>query len=104
MIKYYPLMKNYLELSDIFGERSTEERMLSLAERLKGYRTRSGITQLELSDMSGVSYGSLKLFERTGRISLEGLWKLCIALRCDDELDALFTDPRLTADDLRNER
>ena len=89
-------MKNYLELSDLFGERSLDERMKELAVRLKAYR------QLEMADRSGVTYGSLKRFERTGKISLEGLWLLSIALGCDDQLDMLFSKPMLTADDVRN--
>jgi transcriptional regulator with XRE-family HTH domain len=94
-------MKTYLTLSDIFGEKSLEERMLDLANRLKGYRKKLNLTQLELADRSGVSYGSIKLFERTGNISLESLWLLCIALECDNELDSLFTHPKITADDIR---
>ena len=97
-------MKPYLELSDIFGEPSLEEKMQSLANRLKIYRKRMSLTQLQLADRSGVSYGSVKRFERTGEISLWGLWRICIALGCDDQLDSLFTAPKLTAEDIRNGR
>lgn len=95
------IMKDHLELSDLFGEPSLEDRMFSLAQRLKAYRKRMGLTQLQLSDRSAVPYGTLKLFERTGRISLENLWLLAIALDCDDQLDGLFTKRKLTADDIR---
>ena len=95
-------MKKYLELSDLFGERSLDERMKELAGRLKAYRKKAGYSQLEMADRSGVTYGSLKRFERTGKISLEGLWLLSIALGCDDQLDMLFSKPMLTADDVRN--
>jgi transcriptional regulator with XRE-family HTH domain len=95
-------MKKYLELSDLFGERSLDERMKELAGRLKAYRKKAGYSQLEMADRSGVTYGSLKRFERTGKISLEGLWLLSIALGCDDQLDMLFSRPMLTADDVRN--
>ena len=95
-------MKNYLELSDLFGERSLDERMKELAGRIKAYRKKAGYSQLEMADRSGVTYGSLKRFERTGKISLEGLWLLSIALGCDDQLDMLFSRPMLTADDVRN--
>ncbi len=94
-------MKPYLELSDIFHEKSMDERMIDLASRLKAYRKKKKLTQLQLADRSGVSYGSIKRFERTGKISLESLWMLTLALECDDQLDQLFTDPMLTADDLR---
>ncbi len=94
-------MKGYLELSDIFGKRSMEERMLDLASRFRAYRKKAGLTQLGLADRSGVSYGTVKRFERTGRISLESLWKLASAVGCDGQLDLLFGTPPLTADDLR---
>ena len=97
-------MRNYLELSDIFHERSMEERMKDLADRFKVYRKKAGLTQLELSDRSSVSYGSIKRFEGTGKISLESLWLLAHALGCDGQLDDLFSKPPLTADDLRNGR
>ena len=97
-------MKNYLKLSDLFHERSMSERMVDLADRLVKYRKKAGLTQLELSDRSGVSYGSIKRFERTGKISLEGLWLITIALGCDDQMDGLFTRSILTADDVRNGR
>ena len=62
------------------------------------------LTQLELSDRSSVSYGSIKRFEGTGKISLESLWLLAHVLGCDGQLDDLFSKPPLTADDLRNGR
>ena len=94
-------MKDHLELSDLFGEKSLDERMLELAIRLKGYRKKMGLTQLQLSDRSGVPYGTVKLFERTGKISVEGLWHIAIALECDDQMDALFSRPKVTADEIR---
>jgi len=95
-------MKNYLELSDIFGTKSLDERMKDLAVRFKAYRKKAGYSQLEMADRSGVTYASLKRFERTGKISLESLWLLTIALGCDDQLDMLFSKPMLTAEDVRN--
>ena len=97
-------MRNYLTLDDLFGEKSLEQKMKELAGRLKVYRKKKHITQLELSDISSVPYGTIKLFERTGKISLESLWILCMALECDDQLESLFTAPMLTADDVRNGR
>ena len=41
--------------------------------------------------MSGVSYGSVKRFEATGKISLSSLTKLAMALDMADELRELFT-------------
>ena len=94
-------MKNYLELSDLFGEKSLNERMMDLSVRLRAYRKKQGLTQADLADRSGVSYGSVKRFERTGEISLESLWKLAIALGCDDQMDRLFSKLPLTVEDVR---
>ena len=94
-------MKKYLELSDLFHEKSLDERMLDLAVRFKAYRKNAKLTQLQLADRSGVPYGTVKRFERTGKISLENLWKLASAVGCDDQLDDIFSRPPLTADDLR---
>jgi len=94
-------MKNYLELSDIFHERSMDQRMIELASRFKAYRKKAKLTQLELADRSGIPYGTVKRFERTGKISLESLWQLAQAVGCDNQLDLLFSAPPLTADDLR---
>jgi len=94
-------MKPYLELSDIFHEKSLNEKMLELASRLKAYRKKAGLTQLQLADRSSVPYGTVKRFERTGKISLESLWMLSEAIGCDDQLEDLFSVPLLTADDLR---
>lgn len=94
-------MKPYLELNDIFNEKSTDQRMIELASRFKVYRKKQKLTQLQLADRSGVPYGTIKRFERSGRISLDGLWLLAIAVGCDDQLDNLFSASALTADDLR---
>jgi transcriptional regulator with XRE-family HTH domain len=94
-------MKPYLELSDIFQEKSLDQRMIELASRFKSYRKKAKLTQLQLADRSGVSYGTIKRFERTGKISLDNLWMLSLAIGCDDQLDYLFSTPFLTVDDLR---
>lgn len=94
-------MKPYLELSDIFQEKSLDQKMIDLASRFKAYRKKAKLTQLQLSDRSGVPYGTIKRFERTGKISLDSLWMLTMAVGCDDQLEQLFSSPPLTADDLR---
>ena len=63
-----------------------------MAERLQKIRKRRKISQKDLSSRAGVSYGSLKRFERSGEISLESLCKLAIALGVEEELEQLFAD------------
>lgn len=68
-----------------------EEINLELAKRAKNLRKRKHITQKKLSIQSGVSYGAIKLFERSGCISLLSLTKIAIALNCVDEIKSLFS-------------
>lgn len=53
---------------------------------MRRIRRRRKVSQQKLSDMSGVSYGSIKRFETTGQISLLSLTKLAMALELADEL------------------
>ena len=70
---------------------TAEEMDLSLAQRVSRIRRRRKISQQRLSEMSGVSFGSIKRFEGTGQISLLSLTKIALALGCEDEIRCLFT-------------
>ena len=69
-----------------------EEINLDLAHRLRQIRRRRQISQQRLSDMSGVSYGSIKRFEQSGNISLLSLTRIAAALDLSGEIKSLFTD------------
>ena len=47
---------------------TAEEIDMKLAGRIRGIRKRRSISQKKLSEMSGVSYGSIKRFETTGHL------------------------------------
>ena len=84
---------------------TADEINLNLARRVSGIRKRRGISQEHLGEMSGVSYGSLKRFERTGQISLLSLTKLAIALDCTDEIRRLFSEiPYRSIEEVLRER
>ncbi|MCI7737988.1 MAG: transcriptional regulator [Lachnospiraceae bacterium] len=68
-----------------------EEIDKALAERVRNIRRRRCISQEKLSKQSGVSYGSIKRFEATGKISLLSLTRIAVALGCVDEIRELFT-------------
>ncbi|MCC6509164.1 MAG: helix-turn-helix transcriptional regulator [Pirellulaceae bacterium] len=70
--------------------KTSHEMMLELGQRVRGRRLALDLTQAGLADRSGVSLSVLRLFERTGKISLESLLKLAIALNATGEFDALF--------------
>ncbi|MDP2194161.1 MAG: helix-turn-helix transcriptional regulator [Alphaproteobacteria bacterium] len=66
------------------------EMLKRVASRARDLRLDLNLSQQTLSEKSGVSYGSLKKFEQTGKISLESLLKLSVILGCMDDFDALF--------------
>jgi transcriptional regulator with XRE-family HTH domain len=66
---------------DILKEISAREKQLRLSQNL---------SQELLAKKSGVSLGSLKRFEMTGKISLKSLVKLVSTLSSTKSLDALF--------------
>ena len=70
---------------------TAEELDMALAKRIKNIRKRRSISQQELADRSGVSYGSVKRFETIGQISLLALTKIAMALDVADELRGIFT-------------
>lgn len=84
---------------------TAEEINEKLAQRIKGIRKRKSISQEQLSQLSGVSFGSIKRFENTGKISLLSLTKLAIALNCADEIRELFTNvPYQSIEEVIHER
>lgn len=68
-----------------------EEIDKALADRVRNIRRRRCTSQEQLSKKSGVSYGSIKRFESTGKISLLSLTRIAVALGCVDEIRELFS-------------
>lgn len=69
---------------------------LELAKRHKRIRKQLKFSQAELAERSGVSLGSLKRFENSGKISLESLLKLAHLLgKLKDFEDLLRVDPNI---------
>ena len=63
-----------------------------LSSRIRDIRKRKKVSQIKLSEKSGVSLGSVKRFEQSGEISLLSLIKIAIALDISDQLEFLFED------------
>lgn len=63
---------------------------LELAAKLRILRKSANMSQAELANRSGVSLGSLKRFESTGRISLESLLQLVEILDRLSEFESLL--------------
>ena len=58
-----------------------------LASRFKARRLALNLTQQGLAQRSGVSWGSLKRFERTGLVALDSLLRLALVLDCLADFD-----------------
>lgn len=69
-----------------------EEIDLAVAVNARNLRKRLGISQQKLSEISGVSYASIKRFEATGNISLLSLTKIAIAMDAVNGIKLIFTD------------
>ena len=69
---------------------SLPEAKSELAKRIKAYRLSLNLTQLQLSEASGVSLGAIKSFERNGAASLDTLLSLLKALSLLDNVDGLI--------------
>lgn len=61
-----------------------------LAQRHRLLRKKLRLSQKEMAERSGVSLGSLKRFENTGKISLEALLKLSHLTGRLKEFDSIF--------------
>ncbi len=72
-----------------------------LAARARQRRLDNGMTQAELAERSGVPLGTLRLFERSGKASLEAVLKLAFVLEAESEFERLFyAQPPRTIDDV----
>jgi len=61
-----------------------------LAQRLKRRRLEANLTQEGLARRAQVSLGTLKLFERSGKASVEFLIMVAFALNAEQEFEQLF--------------
>lgn len=82
------------------------EKKLEIAKRFSLIRKNRKISQRRLSELSGVSYASIRRFEKIGDISLSSLVKLALALQLYDDLDNLFKERKeyQSIEDVINDR
>ena len=79
----------------------TDKEILTLiAERAKKVRISHDLRQSDLSEKSAVPLSSIRVFERSGKISLVYLIKILRTLSLVEELDNLFQSPQI--DDLKS--
>jgi transcriptional regulator with XRE-family HTH domain len=61
-----------------------------IASRIRALRLENKWSQKELAARAGVHLATYQVFERTGKISLERLYKVATALQREHDFDALF--------------
>ena len=72
--------------------KTVQEVRIGIAGRFKARRLVLNLTQSELSARSGVTFSSLKRFEREGLIALDSLLNLALVLNCLDDFDKLAAE------------
>lgn len=63
-----------------------------IASRFKARRLALNMKQIELASRSGVTWSSLRRFEREALISLDSLLRLALVLECLGDFDNLAAD------------
>ena len=71
---------------------TVKEVQTGISGRFKARRLALNLTQRELAGRSGVTFSSLKRFEREGLIALDSLLNLALVLNCLDDFDKLATE------------
>jgi transcriptional regulator with XRE-family HTH domain len=72
--------------------RTVQEVQTGIAGRFKARRLAMNLTQREVAARSGVTWSSLKRFEREGLIALDSLLNLALVLDCLDDFDKLAVE------------
>ena len=84
---------------------SPKETACDIAKRAKQCRLQMNITQKELAERSGVSFGSVKRFEQKGEISLKNLLHIAVVLRSMNEFGQLFqAEPYRSIDEMLKQK
>ena len=83
-------MDNRFDISN-FVDTTTEQSIIyNLIDRIKQRRKELNLSQKDLATKSGVSYGSIRRFEKSGEISLTSLLKIANALNALEDFNQLF--------------
>ena len=90
------MIKNTFDISDFVPAPSLTGTVYELVKREKTARKAKKLTQKQLAERTGVSYGSIRRFEQTGEISLLSLVKIANALDCLEDFNELFKKPPVT--------
>ena len=73
--------------------KTEKEIALDLAGRVRALRVNRQLTQAALSQRAGVSLGSYRRFEQSGRIEFVSLIRVAQALGVEEDFNQLFDQP-----------
>lgn len=79
-----------------FDNISPDSKAKALAERARKRRLELNLTQEGISVKAGIPLSTYRRFERTSKISLEGLLHIAYALDALNDFDQVFATPRYT--------
>ena len=88
-------MIKHFDISDFVQTRTIKSVMTDLVKRIVMRRKESKISQTKLSELSGVSFASIRRFEKIGEISLTSLIKIANALGYIEDFDLLFKNEKI---------
>ena len=88
-------MIKHFDISDFVQTRTIKSVMTDLVNRIVMRRKESKISQTKLSELSGVSFASIRRFEKIGEISLTSLIKIANALGYIEDFDLLFKNEKI---------
>ncbi len=94
MLIYYH-MRIKFDIGEFVNTPTEQSIIDSLVSRFKARRKESKISQSELSTRSGVSFASIRRFEKLGKISLTSLIKIAHAIGYLEDFDALFKTEKI---------
>ena len=72
--------------------KTSEDMMEIVRNNFRKRRKALGYNQIDLALWSGVSLGSLKRFEQSGKISFESLLKLSLILECLEDFEKVCSE------------
>jgi transcriptional regulator with XRE-family HTH domain len=82
------------DISKILDRYNPNKVSKEIAVKAKHLRLAMNITQQQLASKSGVSLGSIKRFESTGKISLQNLLQVAVVLDSVEDFAQLFTQKK----------
>jgi transcriptional regulator with XRE-family HTH domain len=82
------------DISKILDRYNPNKVSKEIAVKAKQMRLAMNITQQQLASKSGVSLGSIKRFESTGKISLQNLLLVAVVLDSVEDFAQLFTQKK----------